>query len=85
MLLAKEGHTMSMPLNRKTLVPAWIVAVLGLFALSGSPLTFSIGWLLLFGVVVPPAIWLILSEAPRLTLAEAIGEDLRTIDRSRTE
>ena len=72
---------MSMPLNRRTLVPAWIGAVLWLFALSGSPLTFSIGWLLLFGIVVPPAIWLILSEAPRLTLAEAFAEDLRPSDR----
>lgn len=59
--------------------------MLGLFALSGSPVTFAIGWLLLFGIVVPPAIWLILSEAPRLTLAEAIAEDLRSNDRSRTE
>ena len=74
-----------MPLNRRTLVPAWIGAVLGLFALSGSPLTFAIGWLLLFGIVVPPTIVLILSGAPRLTLAEAVAEDLRPLQRSRTE
>ena len=77
----KEGHTVSISLNRKILVPG---AVLGLFALFGSPLTLSTGWLLLFGIVVPPTIFLILSGAPRLTLAEAIAEDLRPTDRARS-
>jgi hypothetical protein len=74
-----------MPLNRRPLVPAWIGALVGLFALSGLPLTFSTGWSLLFGSVVPPTIWLILSGAPRLTLAEAVAEELPPIHRTRTE
>ena len=76
---------MSISLNRKILVPGWIGAVLGLFALFGSPLTLSTGWLLLFGIVVPPTIFLILSGAPRLTLAEAIAEDLWPTDRARSK
>lgn len=71
--------------NRKALALAWIGAVLGLFALFGSPLTFSTGWLLLFGVVVPPTIWMILSGAPRITLGEAIAEELRPANRARIE
>jgi hypothetical protein len=71
-----------MPLNRRTLVSAWVGALVGL---SGLLLTFSTGWSLLFGSVVPPTIWLILSGAPRLTLAEAVAEELPPIHRTRTE
>ena len=67
---------MSMLPNQKALVLGWIGAVIGLFALLGSPPTFSTGWLWLFGIVVPPTIWIILSGAPRITLGEAIAEEM---------
>lgn len=76
---------MSMLRKHNILVLSWIGAVLGLFAMAGSPLTFSTGWLLLFGVVVPPTIWIILSRAPRITLGEAIAEESRPQSRGRTE
>ena len=76
---------MSTLFSRKVVIPLWLVVVFGLFVLFGSPLTLATGVLLLFVGVVPPAIVLILSKAPPLTLSEGIAEELRPVARSRTE
>jgi hypothetical protein len=62
---------MSILFRRKAIVPIWVV-MLGLIALFGWPMTWATGVLLLFVAVVPPAILLILSREPSLTVAEVL-------------
>ena len=47
--------TMSMLISRKPFIPLWLV-VFALFVLSGAPITFATGVLLLIGFGVAPAI-----------------------------
>lgn len=76
---------MSTLFNCKILVPVWFGVVLGLFTLSGPPLTLASGSLLLFTAITPPAVMLGLWRAPSVTLAESIAEVLHPVDKSRTE
>ena len=55
----------------KAIIPAW-VALLVLVALFQWPMTVATGVLLLFVGIVPPAILLILSREPSLTVAEVL-------------
>jgi hypothetical protein len=55
----------------KAIIPAWI-ALLVLVALFGWPMTVATGVLLLLVGIVPPAILLILSREPSLTVAEVL-------------
>jgi hypothetical protein len=75
---------MSMSFNRRAIIPAWLVVVIGLSTMFGSPLTTSTGWLLLFGLGVMPAIvLLVLSKEPTPTLSKSIAQVLHPADRSR--
>ena len=76
---------MSMLLNRKMYIPAWSGVVLALFAWFGLPLTPSTGLLLVFAALAPPALVLVLSKKPPLTLAESIAEVLHPVGTSRTK
>ena len=71
--------------NRKAIIALWTGAMVGLFALLGSSLTVATGWLLLFVAVMPPTVLLILWKAPPLTLSETIAQELRPVDRKRSE
>jgi hypothetical protein len=55
---------MSMLFSRKAFIPVWLV-VFALVALSGEPMTFATGVLLLIGLGVAPAIVLILWKKSR--------------------
>jgi hypothetical protein len=55
----------------KAIIPAWI-AVLVVVALFEWPMTVATGVLLLLVGIVPPAILLILSREPSLTVAEVL-------------
>ena len=55
----------------KAIIPAWI-ALLVLVALFQWPMTVATGVLLLLVGIVPPAILLILSREPSLTVAEVL-------------
>lgn len=55
----------------KAIIPAWI-ALLVLVGLFGWPMTVATGVLLLLVGIVPPAILLILSREPSLTVAEVL-------------
>lgn len=68
---------MSMLFTRKMIIPVWTGVVLGIFALFGPPLTTATGWLLVFVAAVPPAVMMILSRPPTLTLSESIAAELR--------
>jgi len=74
---------MSTLFNRRMVAASWTCAALGLFALFGPPLTVATGSLLLLAAVAPPTIMYILSSAPRLTLAQAINKELRSVDSPR--
>ena len=71
---------MSMIFSRTTIVPVWL-AIFGLFALFGWPVTFATGVLLVTVGVVPPAIMLTLWKKPAPTIAEV----LHHVEASRTE
>ena len=60
---------MSLPFSRKTFIPEWLVVV-ALFVLSGAPMTFATGVLLLIGLGVAPAIVLIWLNTPSPARAE---------------
>jgi hypothetical protein len=65
--------TMSMIISRKAFIPVWLV-VFALFALSGAPITFATGVLLLIGLGVAPAIVLVLWNRPSPTVAEVLHD-----------
>lgn len=62
---------MSYLFRAKAIIPAWI-AVLVIFALFEWPMTVATGVLLLLVGIAPPAILLILSREPSLTVAEVL-------------
>ena len=74
---------MSMLFTRTMIIPVWTGVVLAIFTLCGPPLTTATGCLLVFVAAVPPAVMLILSRPPTLTLSAVIAEELRPVDRSR--
>jgi len=59
---------MSMLFSRAAIIPVWLL-VFGLFLLSGSPLTFARGVVLLFMGGVVLTIMLVLWNVPRRTIA----------------
>lgn len=65
--------TMSMLISRKPFIPLWLV-VFALFVLSGAPITFATGVLLLIGFGVAPAIGLVLWNRPSPTVAEVLHD-----------
>ena len=71
---------MSMLISRKAFIPLWLV-VFALFVLSGAPITFATGVLLLIGLGVAPAIGLILWNRSSPTVAEVLHD----VDASLTE
>ena len=64
---------MSMLISRKAFIPVWLV-VFALFTLSGAPITFATGVLLLIGLGVAPAIVLILCNRPSPTVAAVLHD-----------
>lgn len=65
---------MSKLISRKAIVPVWLVVVLGVFALFGSPLTFSMGMLLVLVGIVAPAIVLVFTREQPLSVAEIMRQ-----------
>ena len=62
---------MFMLFRPKAIISVWVVAF-GLLTLLAVPMTWATGVLLLLGGVVPPAILLVLSREPSLTVAEVL-------------
>jgi hypothetical protein len=71
---------MSMYISRTWIIPVW-VAVFGLLAAFGSPITASMGVLLLIAGIVIPSIMLILWQEPTPTVAQV----LHWVEPSRTD
>ena len=64
---------MSLLFSRKAFIPVWLV-VFALFVLSGAPITFATGVLLLIGLGVAPAIVLILWNRNSPTVAGVLPD-----------
>jgi hypothetical protein len=64
---------MSILFSRKAFIPVWLV-VFALFALSGAPMTFASGVLLLIGLGVALAIVLLFWKKPSPTVAEGLHD-----------